>query len=239
MKKVITTGKTVELATELALQELGVSRDRVTVSVLTQPSRGRLFGLFGARDAQIEVEVIPLSPMEETKKFVEDVLSAMKLTDVTVSVEETDTHSYRVALSGESIGILIGRRGATLDSLQYLVNLVANKHSESFLRVTLDAEDYRQRRQDTLEKLAERLANKAVQSRRDIMLEPMSSSERKIIHSHLQQRDDVVTFSHGDEPHRKVVISPKNKETVKSSAKTNDRRPRRPHHKRQPKKDNE
>jgi len=237
MKKVITTGKTVEVATELALQELGVSRDRVTVSVLTQPSRGRLFGLFGARDAQIEVSVIPLNPMEETKKFVEDVLAAMQLTDVGVTVVEVDTHTYTVRLSGESIGILIGRRGATLDSLQYLVNLVANKNSESFLRVTLDAEDYRQRRKDTLEKLAERLANKAVQSRRDIMLEPMSSAERKIIHSHLQSRSDVATFSHGDEPHRKVVITPKNKEVVKGS-KAGDRRPRRPNqNKRPPKQD--
>jgi spoIIIJ-associated protein len=226
MKTVITTGKTVEEATELALQELGVPRDRVTVSVLTQPSRGRIFGLFGARNAEIEASVIPLNPMEETKKFVEDVLAAMKLRDVTVSVVENEPHAYTVRLTGESIGILIGRRGATLDSLQYLVNLVANKHSESFLRVTLDAEDYRKRRQETLEKLAERLANKAVQSRRDIMLEPMSSTERKIIHSHLQVRDDVVTFSHGDEPHRKVVISPKNKESVKG-AKAGERRPRR------------
>jgi spoIIIJ-associated protein len=208
MKKVITTGKTVELATELALKKLGVSRDRVTVSVLTQPSRG-LFGLFGTRDAEVEVEVIPQSPMEETRKFVEDVLAAMNLQGVSVEVVEEGDHAYTMRLSGESIGILIGRRGTTLDALQVLINLVANKHSEHFLRITVDAEDYRQRRKETLEKLADRLAGKAVQQRREIQLEPMSSTERKIIHSYLQGRTDVVTYSQGEEPYRKVVIAPK------------------------------
>jgi spoIIIJ-associated protein len=215
MKKVITTGKTVELATELALKKLGVPRDRVTVTVLTQPSRGFL-GLIGARDAEVEVEVLPPNPIEETKKFLRDVLSAMNLQDVNFeAVQESET-SYWIKLSGDSIGILIGRRGATLDALQYLVNLVANKHSERFLKITLDAEEYRMRRKETLERLAERLANKALAQKRDIMLEPMPPSERKIIHSFLQNRPDVVTFSHGDEPHRKVVISPKDKGGEKS-----------------------
>ncbi|MGZ6503247.1 MAG: Jag N-terminal domain-containing protein, partial [Tumebacillaceae bacterium] len=114
MKKVITTGKTVELATELALQKLGVSRDRVTISVLTQPSRG-LFGLIGARDAEVEVEVIPLDPIQETRTFIDDVLRSMNLHDVTVDVVENGDNTYTFRLSGESIGILIGRRGATLD----------------------------------------------------------------------------------------------------------------------------
>ncbi|MGZ4031243.1 MAG: RNA-binding cell elongation regulator Jag/EloR [Tumebacillaceae bacterium] len=210
MKKVITTGKTVELATELALQKLGVSRDRVTISVLTQPSRG-LFGLIGARDAEVEVEVIPLDPIQETRTFIDDVLRSMNLHDVTVDVVENGDNTYTFRLSGESIGILIGRRGATLDSFQYLVNLVANKNSDSFLRVQVDAEDYRNRRKETLERLAERLANKSLQSKREVQLEPMSSAERKIIHSYLQGRTDVVTFSMGDEPYRKVVIAPKEK----------------------------
>ncbi|MGZ4121689.1 MAG: RNA-binding cell elongation regulator Jag/EloR [Tumebacillaceae bacterium] len=210
MKKVITTGKTVELATELALQKLGVSRDRVTISVLTQPSRG-LFGLIGARDAEVEVEVIPLDPIQETRTFIDDVLRSMNLHDVTVDVVENGDNTYTFRLSGDSIGILIGRRGATLDSFQYLVNLVANKNSDSFLRVQVDAEDYRNRRKETLERLAERLANKSLQSKREVQLEPMSSAERKIIHSYLQGRTDVVTFSMGDEPYRKVVIAPKEK----------------------------
>jgi spoIIIJ-associated protein len=208
MKKVITTGKTVELATELALKKLGVSRDRVTVSVLTQPSRG-LFGLFGTRDAELEVEVNPLSPIDETRKFVDDLLAAMNLCDVSVEVAEDGDHAYTMRLSGESIGILIGRRGATLDALQVLINLVANKHSEHFLRIGVDAEDYRLRRKETLEKLADRLAGKAVSQRREIQLEPMASIERKIIHSYLQGRTDVVTYSQGEDPYRKVVIAPK------------------------------
>lgn len=208
MKKVITTGKTVELATELALNKLGVSRDRVTVSVLTQPSRG-LFGLIGKRDAEVEVEVLPVDPLQETKKFIQDVLAAMNLPAISVEAFETGDGSYTVRMSGEAIGILIGRRGATLDALQYLVNLVANKNSEKFMRVVLDAEDYRERRREALERLADRLANKARQQRREVMLEPMNSTERKIIHSFLQGRSDVVTYSQGEEPYRKVVIAPK------------------------------
>ena len=208
MKKVITTGKTVELATELALNKLGVSRDRVTVSVLTQPSRG-LFGLIGKRDAEVEVEILPVDPLQETKKFIQDVLAAMNLPAISVEAVETGDGSYSIRMSGEAIGILIGRRGATLDALQYLVNLVANKNSEKFMRVVLDAEDYRERRREALERLADRLANKARQQRREVMLEPMNSTERKIIHSFLQGRSDVVTYSQGEEPYRKVVIAPK------------------------------
>jgi spoIIIJ-associated protein len=223
MKKVITTGKTVDLATELALQKLGVSRDRVIISVLTQPSRG-LFGLIGARDAEVEVEVIPLDPIQETRTFINDVLHAMNLHDVKVDVVEQGENTYTFRLSGESIGILIGRRGATLDHFPYLVNLVANKNSDSFLRVLVDAEDYRNRRKETLERLADRLANKALQSKREVQLEPMSSAERKIIHAFLQSRTDVVTFSLGDEPYRKVVIAPKEK-----GQGGNKHRERRPH----------
>lgn len=208
MKKVITTGKTVELATELALNKLGVSRDRVTISVLTQPSRG-LFGLFGKREAEVEVEILPLDALQETKTFIQNVLSAMNLPGISVEAVENGEGSYSMRLCGESIGILIGRRGATLDALQYLVNLVANKNSEKFLRVTLDAEDYRERRKEALERLADRLAHKARQQRREVVLEPMSSTERKIIHAFLQGRSDVVTYSQGEEPYRKVVIAPR------------------------------
>ncbi|KEO81220.1 RNA-binding cell elongation regulator Jag/EloR [Tumebacillus flagellatus] len=241
MKKVITTGKTVELATELALNKLGVSRDRVNITILTQPSRG-LFGLFGKRDAEIEVEVIeeapavvaappvvatvaptakqPIvtktpapattrDPILEARKFLDEVLAAMNLSDIAVTVEEEQDHTHLFRLHGESIGMLIGRRGATLDSLQTLVNLVANKHSEKFLRVQLDAEDYRSRRKETLERLADRLAKKAVQTRREVVLEPMGNSERKVIHAYLQHRSDVTTHSLGEEPYRKVVITPR------------------------------
>lgn len=210
MKKVITTGKTVDLATELAIHKLGSTRDRVKVTVLTEPRKG-LFGLIGARDAEVEVEVLPVDPIAETRTFIEEVLSSMNLHDVEVEMISTGDNAYSFRLSGESIGLLIGRRGQTLDALQYLVNLVANKHSDRFLRIQLDAEDYRLRRKETLERLADRLAQKAVQQRREVALEPMSSPERKIIHSYLQARTDIVTFSQGEEPHRKVVIAPKDR----------------------------
>lgn len=210
MKKVITTGKTVDIATELAIQKLGSTRDRVKVTILTEPRKG-LFGLIGARDAEVEVEVLPIDPIAETRTFIEDVLSSMNMHDVHVDLKATGDNAYSFRLSGDSIGLLIGRRGQTLDALQYLVNLVANKHSDRFLRIQLDAEDYRLRRKETLERLADRLAQKAVHQRREVALEPMSSPERKIIHSYLQGRHDIVTFSQGEEPHRKVVIAPKDR----------------------------
>jgi spoIIIJ-associated protein len=302
MKRVITRGRTVEEATERALQQLGVSRDQAEITVLTEPKPGFLFGLFGRRDAEVEarlIEKVAAAPVEgepvddwdklreelfgslglghkveeepcqelampqieeqpsfeeedeedrpphrrgrkhqqlseeevsaalaQTRQFVEDVLASMNLQNVNLEVVQTGANgAYTIRLTGESIGILIGRRGQTLDALQYLVNLVANKQSHKFLRITLDAEDYRERRKETLERLAERLANKAIQQRREILLEPMSKQERKIIHAYLQGRTDVLTYSQGEEPYRKVVIAPRGK----GGAKQRENRNRRKH----------
>jgi spoIIIJ-associated protein len=207
MKKVVTTGKTVEEAVRVALQKLGVPRERVHLRVLTQPSRG-FFGLIGARDAQVEVEVIP-DPIEDTKKFLQDVLRTMNLSEIQVEhrIEDEKNHSFH--LRGPNIGIVIGRHGATLDSLQYLLNIVANKNSHTYVRITLDAEDYRRKRKESLEQLASRLAQKVARTKREIALEPMSSHERKIIHSFLQSHPQVTTLSRGEEPNRKVIIVPK------------------------------
>jgi spoIIIJ-associated protein len=113
-------------------------------------------------------------------------------------------------ISGSELGLLIGRRGQTLDALQYLVNIIANRHSDSFLRIILDAENFRERRRKTLEQLAMRLASKVIRSGKEMVLEPMSPQERKIIHSRLQDHPEVKTFSKGEEPNRRVVIALKN-----------------------------
>ncbi|TKI58112.1 protein jag [Brevibacillus antibioticus] len=205
MKKVVATAKTIDDAVQKALLELGVPRERTTIQVLEEPSRG-LFGLIGAKDAKVQVE-FHFDPAAQGRDFLQDVLSNMK---VNAKVEtRTNEEGMLFDIQGTNLGIIIGRRGQTLDSLQYLVNVVANRHADKHVRITLDAENYRLRRKETLEQLADRVAKKALSTKRDVRLEPMSAAERKVIHAFLQKRADVVTFSEGDEPNRYIVIAPK------------------------------
>jgi len=205
VKKVVAAGKTIEDAVQKALAELHVPREHVTVRVLEEPSKG-LFGLIGVREAKVEVEYKP-DPIEQGQAFLQEVLQTMGLQAQVVTQQTPD--GYLFDIQGKNLGMIIGRRGQTLDALQYLVNVVANRYAEKHLRITLDAEKYRSRRKETLEQLADRLARKAVQTRRNVRLEPMSAAERKVIHSFLQNRADVVTFSEGDEPNRYIVVAPK------------------------------
>ncbi|MFC4601326.1 RNA-binding cell elongation regulator Jag/EloR [Cohnella hongkongensis] len=203
MKKLLASGKTIEDAVRSGLAQLGVKEDRVNVKVLEQPSKG-LFGLIGAKEAKVELELLP-DGVEEAIQFLLDVSGAM---DLTVSVERVDENdAVRINVTGSDLGILIGRRGQTLDSLQYLTNIVANRHSDRHLRIVLDAEQFRERRRQTLEALSERMAMKVVRTRREIVLEPMTAQERKIIHARLQSNPKVKTYSQGDEPNRRIVIA--------------------------------
>jgi spoIIIJ-associated protein len=203
MNKLVASGKTVEDAVQSGLDQLGVDRSRVKVTVLEQPAKG-LFGLIGAKDARVELEVLP-DGTEEAVRFLREVTEAMQLA---VQVEREDEEdAVRLNLTGSDLGLLIGRRGQTLDSLQYLVNIVANRHSNRHLRIILDAERFRERRRQTLEALSERMASRVVRTRKEIVLEPMSSQERKIIHARLQNHPHVKTYSQGNEPHRCVVIA--------------------------------
>ncbi|BFH18127.1 protein jag [Paenibacillus melissococcoides] len=146
-------------------------------------------------------------PIEEAKRFIIDAARAMGL-EVDVSVHKRkDTVTFDI--SGPDLGLIIGRRGQTLDSLQYLTSLVANRYSKHHLRIILDAEQFRERRKKTLEALADRLANKAVRNHQDVVLEPMTPQERKIIHAKLQDHPKVKTYSKGEEPNRRIVISVK------------------------------
>lgn len=205
MKKVVATAKTIDDAVQKALLELGVPREKASIRVLEEPSRG-LFGLIGAKDAKVEVEV-HFDPVEAGRDFLQDVLVNMKV-DARVEVRPNE-EGMLFDIQGTNLGIIIGRRGQTLDSLQYLVNVVANRHADKHVRITLDAENYRQRRKETLEQLADRIAKKALATKQSVRLEPMSAAERKVIHSFLQRRSDVVTFSEGEEPNRYIVIAPK------------------------------
>jgi spoIIIJ-associated protein len=205
VKRVVATAKTIEEAVEKALRELNVPRERVTFRVLEEPSKG-LFGLIGAREAKVEVEVKP-DPVDLGGAFLADVLRTMGV-DAKVETKQTED-GILFDIQGGNLGVIIGRRGQTLDALQYLVNVVANRHAEKHVRITLDAENYRLRRKETLENLADRIAKKAVQTHKNVRLEPMSAAERKVIHSFLQNRTDVVTYSEGEEPNRYIVVAPK------------------------------
>ncbi|MCU6710985.1 protein jag [Paenibacillus sp. J5C_2022] len=204
MKKIVASGKTIEEAVHSGIAQWQVPRDRVHVVVLEQPSKG-LFGLIGVKEAKVELELIP-DPYEEAENFLMEVASAMGLR-VSVDRKETKEGLYLSVSGGGDLGMIIGRRGQTLDALQYLVNIVANRYSDSHIRIVIDAEDFRQRRRKTLEELSERLAGRVIRTRKEVVLEPMSPHERKVIHSQLQNHPKVKTMSKGDEPNRRVVIS--------------------------------
>jgi spoIIIJ-associated protein len=203
MKKIVVSGKTVAEAVKRGLAELNTTEDRVKVSVLEQGSKG-LFGLIGSKEAKVELEIIP-DAIEQAILFLQDVFQSMKME---VRIERLiSEEGVTFNLIGTDLGILIGRRGQTLDSLQYIVNIVINRFSKTHLRVVLDAESFRERRRKTLEELASRLAGRVVRFKKEVVLEPMSPQERKIIHFHLQDHPLVKTVSKGEEPNRRVVIA--------------------------------
>lgn len=152
--------------------------------------------------AKVESQTI-----EACEKFIYDVLKAMDMTDVKVTSVVDEEGALSIDMEGSNMGILIGKRGQTLDSLQYLTNRVANKMQEGYVRVKLDTEDYRRRRKETLENLAKNIASKVKRTRRTVSLEPMNPYERRIIHSALQGDPAVSTHSEGDEPYRRVVVT--------------------------------
>ncbi|MEW9031960.1 MAG: RNA-binding cell elongation regulator Jag/EloR [Planifilum fimeticola] len=208
MNKVIVSAKTVEEAVEEALGRLDATRGQVRISVLEEPRRG-WFGLFGARPAKVEVERIapPVNPVEQGLRFLKEVLSTMGLS-VEVEVRE-EPEAVTFDLRGDQLGLIIGRRGQTLDALQYLVNIVANRGAETRHRFILDAGGFRERRRKTLQDLADRLARQVLRTGKEVKLEPMSPADRKVIHTRIQTVEGLTTYSEGEEPDRRVIIAPK------------------------------
>ncbi|AEG17044.1 single-stranded nucleic acid binding R3H domain-containing protein [Desulfofundulus kuznetsovii DSM 6115] len=205
MEGVEKTAKTVDEAVSLALAQLGISREEAEIEVLEEPSRGFL-GLLGSRPARVRVRVKD-TPSRRAKELLNQLLEAMNL-PVDMAIEEKENNVF-IDIEGKDVGILIGRRGETLDALQYLLTLYVNKNQNQRCKVFLDVEGYRRRREETLQRLAVKLAEKAKQRGRNVVLEPMTSHERRIIHTALQGRDDIYTYSEGEEPYRKIIISPK------------------------------
>lgn len=207
MEFVEVSAKTVSEAITEACQKFGVTSDRLEYEVIEEGSNGFL-GI-GSKPAVIKaaVKVIEISLEDRAKIFLNDVFAAMDLDVVVDVVYDEIEKSMDIDLRGDEMGVLIGKRGQTLDSLQYLVSLVVNKGEEDYIRVKVDTENYRQRRKETLENLARNIAYKVKRTKRPVSLEPMNPYERRIIHSALQNDKYVVTHSEGDEPFRRVVVS--------------------------------
>lgn len=202
MKMVEAVGKTVEEAIEVGLQQLGAPREEVEIEVLEVGSRGFL-GL-GAKQAKVRL-VWRQDVARVATEFLAEVFRLLGV-NARTEVSEKDGYVY-IGCRGRGLGILIGRRGETLDALQYLVNLVVRRRVGRRARIILDVENYRRRREDTLIRLAKRLSEKVKRTGNRIVLEPMNPHERRIIHMALQGDDQVYTFSEGEEPFRKVVIA--------------------------------
>lgn len=201
-------GRTVDEALESAALKLSLAKDSIDYTVIDEGSRGFL-NIIGSKPAKIMVK-LKRDSIKEAKRFLYDIFENMGIS-ATIETEETDD-AVRMNIYGDNMGVIIGYRGETLDSLQYLTSLVLNKdHNEPYRKIVLDAENYRLKREQTLRNLAEKTAARVIKSGRAFKLEPMNPYERRIIHSELQGNSEIVTFSEGEEPYRRVVVNLKNK----------------------------
>ena len=204
MKTLEKSGKTIDEAIDAALAELGRSREDVTIEIVKMPSNG-IFGI-GAKEAVVRVS----AEDSATAYAIEFLSNIFKKFELNVEIRAIEGEEFiTLDLIGKDLGILIGRRGETLDALQYLTNLTVSRHFEDRNKFILDVEGYRSKREETLERLAKKLAERVKESGKNMSLEPMSPYERRIIHTVLQSDEQVRTFSEGEEPYRKVVIAKK------------------------------
>ena len=201
------SAKTVDDALTEAGVQLGTTSDKLEYEVIEKGSTGFL-GI-GSRNAVIKVRKV-CSVEDIVKDFLDQVFKAMDMEVEILIKKDEENHFIDVELKGADMGILIGKRGQTLDSLQYLTNLAVNKHSDHYYKVKIDTEDYRNRRKETLENLAKNIAYKVKRTKRAVSLEPMNPFERRVIHSALQNDRYVTTHSEGEEPYRHVVVTLKN-----------------------------
>ena len=210
MEKIIEkSGKTIDEAVESALLELGANKDDVTIEVINEGKRG-ILGI-GAENAVVRV-IMQISKNDIAESYVKNIMDKLGINAEVKSEYDDETVSIEVIGESEEVGRIIGRRGDTLDALQYLTSLVVNKGEKNYIRVNLDTEKYREKREETLRKLAKRMASTVMKTRKSVTLEPMNPNERRIIHSTLQEYRNVNTYSTGEEPNRCIVITTKKKE---------------------------
>lgn len=204
MREAVGTGKTVEEAIEVALAELNIEREQAEISILELPTKG-LLGILPGKNAKVHVKEL-YDPSAFAAEWVEQLLSKMTI-NARVSARQS-LDSVEVEITGNNLGALIGRRGQTLDALQYLTTLALNKNGTDFMPVMVDVGDYRKKRQETVEKSALAALSKVLKTGRKVVLNPMTPAERRLVHMILSE-EDVATYSIGEEPRRKVVIDVK------------------------------
>lgn len=224
-REAIATGATVEEAKEKACLELGVETydDNVEMEIIEMPSK-KFFGLFGSTPYKVRV-FIKITPAQAAYDYLESIIKSMGLEDIQMSVEEKEKNIINIDISGEDVGSVIGRRGETLDALQYLTCLVANHVENSYCRVTINTGDYREKREKTLEILGRKLAIKAAKTGRKSSLEPMNPYERRIIHTAVQKIQGAISWSEGENINRHVVIGPDPKSKGNYRGRSNHSRP--------------
>ncbi len=203
-KRIEKTAKSIDEAVQLALEELGASRDMVEIEILEEATKG-LFGILGGKEARVAVTLKQTSSTA-AKEFLDDLFFAMGM-NVNIDIAE-ENGSLDINLSGDDMGIIIGKRGDTLDAIQYLTSLAVNKVEGPYMKVSIDTENYREKRKEALVSLANRIADKVTRTGRRHIFEPMNPYERRVIHASLQDHESVHTYSVGEEPNRKVVIAP-------------------------------
>lgn len=213
-KEIVKEAESVEAAVKLAAEELGAAVDELIVEVVQEPQKKTL-GLFGGMPAIIRATLPEKDAAAAAVAFLEDVLKKMGVEQVAISIKE-DGDNYAISLEGEDLGFIIGRRGDTLDALQYLTGLVANRVGGSYHRVSINIGNYREKREKTLSGLARKAAIQAAKTGRNTSLEPMNPYERRIIHTAVQKVDGATSYSVGSEPNRHVVITASEDNPVKS-----------------------
>jgi len=214
LKEITVTGKTVEAALEAAAQMSGRKPEELQYEVIEQAKKGFL-GI-GNTDAKIAVKYEE-SPLDRAKAFLATFISDIGFEDIEISSETLEDGDILFNLSGDNLGLVIGRHGEILDALQYLTNLAANRQENEFVRILVDIENYRERRVETLQALAHKIAQRVLRTGRNVSLEPMNSYERRIIHSEVQNIEGVITFSVGSGDDRKIIMAPENAKARKGS----------------------
>ena len=216
LKEMTVTGKTVDEALAKAAKECGRKVEELQYEIIEQPKKGFL-GI-GNVDAKLAVKYEE-SPTDRAKDFLAAFISNLGFSDVEITSEILEDGDIFFNLKGENLGLVIGRHGEILDSLQYLTNLAANRQEKDFVRVLVDIENYRDRRAETLKALSHKVAARVIKNQRSVSLEPMNAYERRIIHSEVQDIEGVVTFSIGTGDERRIVVAPENYKGRNSSEK--------------------
>lgn len=205
VKEVIGIGKTVVLAKEDACRTLNVDFEELDFEILQMPTK-KTFGIFGGKEAKVRA-TIKTTPAKMAVQYINDIIKCMALSNIDVTVEEDKTEA-KIDLKGDDVGYLIGRRGETLDALQYLSGLVANHSGDSYYKICVDTSNYREKREKTLQDLGVKMARKALKTGNVISLEPMNPYERRIIHTSIQKIKGISSWSEGNDQSRHVIIAP-------------------------------